>query len=89
MTATLLPNAKQMFFDLNGKPLVAGYVYFYYPYPSLVPKDTWQDSAQTVLNTNPVVLDSRGQAVIYGSGNYRQVLQDSRGNTIWDGPTVG
>ena len=88
MTATLLPNAKQQFVDLNGRPLVAGFVYFY-QVGTLIPKDTWQDSDQTLLNTNPVVLDSRGQATIYGSGTYRQVLQDSRGNTIWDGETVG
>jgi len=88
LTATLLPNAKQQFVDLNGKPLVAGLVYFYQA-NTLIPKDTWQDSAQTVLNTNPVVLDSRGQATIYGSGNYRQVLTDARGNTIWDGDTTG
>jgi hypothetical protein len=88
LTATLLPNAKQQFVDLNGRPLVAGLVYFYQP-NTLIPKDTWQDSAQSTLNTNPVVLDSRGQATIYGSGSYRQVLTDSRGNTIWDGETVG
>ncbi len=88
MTATLLPNAKQTFFDINGKPLVAGTVYFY-QVGTLVPKDTWQDPAQTLLNTNPVVLDSRGQAIIYGSGTYRQVLKDSRGNTIWDEVTAG
>ena len=88
MTATLLPNAKQMFFDLSGNPLVAGYVYFY-QVNTLIPKDTWQDAAQSVLNTNPVVLDSRGQALIYGSGSYRQVLQDAQGNTIWDEDTVG
>ncbi len=88
MTATLLPNAHQQFIDLNGKPLVSGLVYFY-QVNTLIPKDTWQDAAQTQLNTNPVVLDSRGQAVIYGSGNYRQVLTDSRGNTIWDDDTAG
>lgn len=88
MTATLLPNARQQFLDLNGKPLVSGLVYFYIA-NTLIPKDTWQDSAQATLNTNPVVLDSRGQAAIYGSGTYRQVLTDSRGNTIWDGNTVG
>ena len=88
MTATLLPNARQQFFDLNGNPLVAGLVYFYQA-NTLIPKDTWQESSQTNLNTNPVVLDSRGQATIYGSGSYRQVLTDARGNTIWDGNTAG
>ncbi len=88
MTATLLPNAKQMFFDLSGNPLVGGYVYFY-QIGTLIPKDTWQDGTQTILNTNPVVLDSRGQAIIFGSGGYRQVLQDAQGNTIWDEDTAG
>ncbi len=88
MTATLLPNAKQMFFDLNGRPLASGRVYFYQA-NTLIPKDTWQDSAQSLLNSNPVVLDTSGMAIIYGSGTYRQILQDSRGNTIWDGYTAG
>lgn len=83
MTAALLPNGKQQFEDINGDPLVGGLVYFYIP-NSLVPKNTWHDQAQSILNTNPVVLDSRGQAIIYGSGGYRQILKDATGNTIWD-----
>lgn len=62
---------------------MGGFVY-YYQSGTLIPKDTWQDSEQTTLNTNPVVLDSRGQALIYGAGAYRQVVQDEDGNTIWD-----
>jgi hypothetical protein len=84
MTASLIPNARQQFVDVNGNPLVGGAVYFY-QVNTLIPKDTWQDSAQTILNDNPVILDSRGQATIYGSGSYRQVLNDADGNTIWDG----
>lgn len=83
MVAVLLPNAKQQFIDINGKPLVGGRVYFYVV-GTLAPKNTWQNSAQTVLNTNPVILDSRGQAIIYGTGAYRQIVKDSGGNTIWD-----
>ena len=63
--------------------LRAGAVYFYVPGTS-TPKDTWQDSAQTTLNTNPVYLDANGQATIYGNGVYRQILRDSLGNQIWD-----
>ncbi len=84
MTANILPNAISQFEDINGAPLVGGQVYFYEP-GTLVPKDTWQDAGQTILNTNPVILNSRGQAIIYGLGNYRQVLVDVDGNTIWDG----
>lgn len=81
--ATLLPPGEITFLDANGAPLANGKVYFYIPSTS-TPKDTWQDSGQTVLNTNPVVLDSAGRAIIYGSGSYRQVVEDSLGNVIWD-----
>lgn len=81
--ASLLPNGEQTFLDDNGDPLAGGSVYFYIPTTS-TPKNTWQDSGQVTLNTNPVVLDSAGRAIIYGSGSYRQVVKDSLGNTIWD-----
>jgi hypothetical protein len=83
IAASLLPNGEQVFLDNNGSPLAGGSVYFYVP-GTLTPKDTWVNSGQTVLNTNPVVLDSAGRAIIYGSGSYRQILKDSLGNTIWD-----
>jgi hypothetical protein len=83
MTAFLLPNAKQQFFDTNGRPLAGGSVYFYIPNTSTF-KNTWQDAGETILNTNPVVLDSNGQAIIYGDGQYRQVVYDVHGNLIWD-----
>jgi hypothetical protein len=83
MTATLLPNAKQTFLDGNGKPLAGGQVFFYIPNTSTL-KSTWQDPAQTILNTNPVILDAAGEAIIWGSGTYRQVVYDVEGNLIWD-----
>jgi hypothetical protein len=83
MTATLLPNAKQQFLDGNGKPLAGGSVYFYIPNTSTL-KSTWQDPAQTILNTNPVILDASGEATIWGAGTYRQVVYDAQGNLIWD-----
>lgn len=85
--ATLLPPGEQTFFSANGDPLANGTVQFYIPSTS-TPKDTWKDSAQGVLNTNPVTLDAAGRAIIYGSGVYRQVVKDSTGTTIWDQPTA-
>ncbi|WP_369050363.1 hypothetical protein [Burkholderia gladioli] len=81
--ASILPNGRVQFIDQNGKPLVAGSVTFYEP-GTTTKKDTFQDSAMTEPNTNPVVLDSRGQATIWGSGTYRQMVQDVFGVTIWD-----
>jgi hypothetical protein len=83
MAATILPNAKSQFIDSNGKPLAGGTVYFYIPNTSTF-KSTWQDPAQTILNTNPIVLDANGQALIWGSGVYRQVVYDQFNNLIWD-----
>lgn len=67
--------------------LAGGKVYFYTPNTSTF-KQTWSDSAQATQNTNPVILDANGCAVIYGTGIYRQVLQDSLGNTVWDQTTT-
>jgi len=79
----LLPNGKQQFLDINGKPLVGGKV-AHYVVSTNTPKATYQDYAQTIPNTNPVVLDARGQAAIYGTGLYRQVVNDATGVLIWD-----
>lgn len=79
----LIPNAKQQFIDQNGLPLAGGSVGFYYP-GTLDPKPTYLDPAGAAANTNPVLLDSRGQAVIWGLGVYRQIVKDSNGVTIWD-----
>jgi len=51
---------------------------------SSTPKDTFQDSGGTILNTNPIVLDASGEAIIYGSGAYRQVVYDANGDLVWD-----
>lgn len=83
MGTTLLPNGEQQFFDNNGNPLDGGLVYFYVPFTNIL-KDTWQDAASTILNSNPVVLNSAGRAIIYGDGVYRQVVQDALANLIWD-----
>lgn len=83
LAATLLPNGEQQFFDNNGNPLNGGTVTMYVPSTTTF-KNTWTDSGQTTLNTNPITLDSGGKAIIYGSGSYRQIVKDSLGNTIWD-----
>lgn len=81
--ATLLPNGKQQFFDQNGSPLAGGRVFFYVPNTTTL-KPTWQDAGEVTINLNPVPLDAAGEAVIYGSGQYRQVVEDVNGVQIWD-----
>ena len=83
MSASLLVNGEQQFVDGNGVPYAGGSVYFYVPNTTTL-KNTWQDPGEVSLNTNPVVLDGNGRAVIWGDGNYRQVLYDVNNNLIWD-----
>ncbi len=88
-TAALLPNAKQQFFSDIGAPLASGTVDFFVPSTN-TRKTTWFSSVESTgtQNTNPVLLDAAGRAVIYGDGTYRQVLKDNLGNTIWDAVTA-
>lgn len=87
MSAGWLPPGKQTFVDAAGKPLVGGLVYHYVPGTDDL-KDTWQDPDRLALNENPIRLDERGQAMIWGAGSYRQRLTDAAGATIWDRTTV-
>lgn len=79
----ILPKGKTQFLDGNGAPLAGGSVSFYIPGTD-TPLATYQDQGLTVENTNPVILDANGEALIWGFGSFRQVLQDVNGNTIWD-----
>lgn len=81
--AAILPPAKTTFVDQNGKPLTSGKVDFYIP-GTTTRKTTWQDANATIANTNPVILDAAGRALILGSGAYRQVVKDRNDNIIWD-----
>jgi hypothetical protein len=87
-TAVILPNAYVQFLDANGKPLAAGTVFFYTP-GTTTAKTTWQDPYQTTANPNPIVLNGSGEALIWGSGIYRQVVYDVNNNMIWDQLTGG
>lgn len=82
MSAVLLPQGKQQYFTAAGVPLVGGKVYTTDTGTS-TPRTTWSDAAQTAPNTNPVILDARGEATIFWSGAYRVRVEDSLGNTIW------
>lgn len=82
-SGALLPNAEQTFLDADGNPLAAGLVYFYIP-ATTTPKTTWQDAAGGTPNSNPIVLNAAGRAIIYGVGQYRQVVYSAAGVLQWD-----
>lgn len=81
-TAALTPTPKMQFFDSNGVPLAGGKVYTYAAGTSSA-LATYTDSTETSQNTNPVILDSAGQANIWlGAAFYKIVVQDAGGVQI-------
>lgn len=83
--AALAPNPKFMALDANGDPYVGGKLYTYEPYTT-TPKTTWTTYAKTTPNTNPIILDSRGQANVWidsTNGKYRFKLTNSSDVLIW------
>lgn len=84
--AALLPPAEFQAIDADGHPYAAGTLATYIP-ATTTPKATWSEPTGVALNTNPIVLDSAGRAIIYGDGLYRTILKDADGNLVWDQPS--
>lgn len=82
MTASVLPNGKQYYATPAGIPAV-GWKVATFDAGTTNPRQTFTDAAGVTPNTNPVILDGRGEAVIFWSGNYKVQLQDNLGNVIW------
>jgi hypothetical protein len=62
--AILSPSPKLQFFTNTGVPMAGGFLYTYAAGTS-TPLVTYTDSTGLVANTNPVILDSRGEASIW------------------------
>lgn len=84
MTAQLAPTPIQKFFDNNGNPLFNGKLYSYVAGTS-TPQATYTDSTMGTQNTNPVILNARGEANVWldTTLSYKLVLQESNGTQIW------
>jgi len=88
-TATLSPSPKLQFFDANGNPLVGGKLYSYAA-GTTTPLATYADYDGTTTNTNPVILDSRGEADVWLSSSYYKLkLTDSNNVEIWTVDHIG
>ncbi len=79
---SLLPEGKQKFFGNDGRPLVGGKI-FTFAAGTNTPKPTFTDSAGTTPQTNPVILDSRGEALMFWDGAYKIQLTDALNNILW------
>lgn len=81
--ANLSPSPKLQFFDANGNPLSGGKLYTYAA-GTTTPLATYTDFGAGTPNTNPIILDSRGEANVWlGSAAYKLVLTTSTGVEIW------
>jgi hypothetical protein len=81
--AVLSPSAKMAFIDAAGEPLVAGRLYTYIAGTTTL-QATYTDSSGAQANTNPVILDSRGEANVWlGGAVYKFVLKDADDALIW------
>jgi hypothetical protein len=84
MTAQLAPSPVFRSWDNLGFPLVGGQL-FTYAAGTSTPQATYVDSTQTTQNTNPVILNFRGECFLWLNPllSYKFVLQDALGNLIW------
>ena len=81
--AVLSPAAKLAFVDAAGQPLVNGKLYTYIAGTTTL-QATYADSSGAAANTNPIILDSRGEANVWlGGAIYKFVLKDADDALIW------
>jgi hypothetical protein len=83
VTTSLSPPPKLQFFDANGAPLAGGQLYTYAA-GTTTPLTSYTDSTGVSANTNPIILDSRGEANVWlGGSSYKLALYTSAGVLIW------
>lgn len=81
--AVLSPQPKMQFLTAAGVPLSGGKVYTYIA-GTTTPQATFTDYTGSTPNTNPVTLDSRGEANIWlGGALYKFRLTDANDVEIW------
>ena len=83
MSTILSPAPKLQFFTEGGIPLAGGKLYSYAA-GTTTPLATYTTSTGIQNNTNPIILDSRGEAAVWlGAASYKLKLTDSTDVEIW------
>ena len=82
--AVLAPEPKAQFFAADGTPLVGGKVYTYAA-GTTTPLATFTDASANTPNTNPVILDARGECNLWfaPATGYKVVLKDANDVLQW------
>ena len=83
MTTSIATPPKLQFFTAGGIPLSGGKLYSYAA-GTTTPLATYTSSTGSTANTNPVILDSRGEAdVWFGAEQYKLKLTSSTDVEVW------
>ena len=84
MSSVIATIPRFQFSSSTGMPLANGTLTVYLA-GTTTPTNTWQDQAQSTLNTNPVQLDSRGECVLWldPAVQYKFILKNSGGAIQW------
>lgn len=88
--AGLFVNPYPQFFNSTPSVYASGNLYFYESGTS-TPLDTYSDEDLSTANANPVPLNSAGRPatqIFLQDADYKVVLKDSSGNTIWTADPV-
>jgi len=75
------------FTPITNLPLVGGKL-FSYEVDTTVPKTLYADPELTEPLTNPVILDSNGEATIYGEGSYDLELKTALDVVLWTAESI-
>jgi hypothetical protein len=89
MTTNISPQPKLQFLDSNGVPLSGGKVYTYAA-GTTTPAVTYTDYTGNTANSNPIILDSRGECSIWlGTSLYKIRLDNASNVSIWTVDNIG
>lgn len=92
MSIRQLPSARWTVPGTSGGIASGWYVYTYQPGTSTA-KATYTDYTGNTANTNPIVLDSRGEATIWWDGTYKVAVytgdKDAGGVLVWTQDNYG
>jgi hypothetical protein len=79
---SLSPAPKFSALNSAGDPAV-GWKLYSYTAGTSTPKVTYSDFTLGAANPNPTILDARGEATVFLSGNYKLTLTDENDAVIW------
>lgn len=87
--AYLTPSPLAQFFDANGNPLAGGKLYTYAS-GTTTPQATYTSRTAGTANTNPVILNYRGEASVWLTNSfYTFRLENAAGDLIWTKDGIG